>query len=119
MTLQALAAQGTSIKDVQTALNVLGYASPPLAVDGVIGPLTTAAVKAFQAHVGITVDGVVGPVTLQALHVAMANAEQTCAAQHAVGAAFDDDLTDGESPWGECEQWGGEFGGQWGTEQCW
>jgi hypothetical protein len=44
-----------------------GYAGFPnnaaIAQDGEFGPLTLAAVEAFQSRVGITVDGIVGPVT--------------------------------------------------------
>ncbi len=55
--------------DVQRTLNALG-ADPPLAVDGVEGSKTTAAVKAFQAKTNLTVDGVVGPQTAAALRLA-------------------------------------------------
>jgi peptidoglycan hydrolase-like protein with peptidoglycan-binding domain len=50
---------------LQDALNrVMGSR---LAVDGVIGPRTRAAIRAFQARKGLVVDGVVGPRTEAAL----------------------------------------------------
>ena len=57
------------IKKVQTALNNLGQ-SPPLTVDGHLGPMSTAAVKAFQNAKGIQVDGWPGPETDKALGIA-------------------------------------------------
>ena len=36
---------------------------PPLDVDGMFGPRTENAVKAFQKYYGLGVDGVVGPLT--------------------------------------------------------
>ena len=45
------------MKWVQTALNVLHIATPPLDVDGEYGPLTTDAVKNFQGANGMVVDG--------------------------------------------------------------
>jgi peptidoglycan hydrolase-like protein with peptidoglycan-binding domain len=62
---------GDSIKSVQTALNAGGFANPPLTVDGASGPMTSAAVKAFQASKGLTVDGVIGPQVLSALGIAI------------------------------------------------
>jgi len=41
--------------------------TPPLAEDGVFGPLTLAAVRAFQSRFGLAVDGIVGPITWAAL----------------------------------------------------
>lgn len=54
-----------TIKDIQTALARLGYTPGP--IDGIWGRQTLAAVKAFQAKRGLHVDGVVGPLTRAAL----------------------------------------------------
>lgn len=50
---------------IQTRLNQLNGAG--LAVDGDFGPLTEAAVKAWERRVGLSVDGVVGPQVLATL----------------------------------------------------
>lgn len=55
---------------IQMALNKLG-AKPALTVDGITGPKTKAAIKAFQASKGLTDDGIVGPKTLAALELAL------------------------------------------------
>lgn len=52
--------RGTWVKRVQWQLG-------GLAVDGIFGPKTEAAVKAFQKKAGIAVDGIVGPVTWKKL----------------------------------------------------
>jgi hypothetical protein len=53
------------VRWVQSTLNrVIGA---QLAVDGVYGPLTRAAVMTFQRREGLAVDGIVGPVTTAAL----------------------------------------------------
>jgi peptidoglycan hydrolase-like protein with peptidoglycan-binding domain len=57
-------------QDVQKALNTLGMASPPLATDGVIGPLSKKAILAFQQQAGITQDGLVS----SGLKIALGNA---------------------------------------------
>ncbi|MCH7575311.1 MAG: DUF3380 domain-containing protein [Candidatus Marinimicrobia bacterium] len=51
-------------KDIQRALNNAGFS---LAVDGKIGPRTTAAIREFQDRMGLRVDGIVGPNTRKAL----------------------------------------------------
>jgi putative chitinase len=53
-------------RSLQADLNTLG-ADPQLAVDGILGPATAAAVKVFQAAAGLTADGIAGPVTLAAI----------------------------------------------------
>jgi len=59
-----------SVRRIQTDLTRLGYFRGP--VTGFYGPLTTAAVKAFQQAAGLTSDGVWGPMTASALAAALA-----------------------------------------------
>jgi len=61
---------GDAVRAVQEEFqfrNLSGDPGQGLAVDGVFGPKTRAAVRAFQQALGITVDGIVGPVTWRAL----------------------------------------------------
>jgi peptidoglycan hydrolase-like protein with peptidoglycan-binding domain len=61
---------GDAVRAVQEEFqsrNLSGDPGRGLAVDGVFGPKTRAAVRAFQQALGITVDGIVGPVTWRAL----------------------------------------------------
>ncbi len=60
--------RGPAVRALQAALLA---ASQPLAVDGVFGGETEAAVRAFQARHGCAVDGVVGPETMRALDRAL------------------------------------------------
>lgn len=55
--------RGSTGATVGMAQELLNVAGAHLSMDGVFGPLTEAAVRAYQARVRITVDGVVGPVT--------------------------------------------------------
>lgn len=57
--------QGTEVKTVQQLLAVKGY--KPGYADGIYGPATAAAVKAFQAASGLSADGEVGGDTWTAL----------------------------------------------------
>lgn len=57
------------IKQVQIAMQQLRFYAG--AIDGVYGAKTTAAVKAFQASVGLTPDGVAGPKTIAAYEAAL------------------------------------------------
>jgi len=56
---------GPAVSRVQETLRVRGFYNG--AVDGLFGPATEAAVKAFQRSVQLADDGVVGPATWQAL----------------------------------------------------
>ena len=57
---------GEGVRELQRKLNSAG-ASPPLKVDGVFGPLTEGAVKAYQRGHSLGDDGVAGPATWRAL----------------------------------------------------
>lgn len=59
-----LGARGHDVAALQEAVRRKGARLP---VDGVFGPLTQAAVEAFQRRAGLVVDGIVGPRTWQAL----------------------------------------------------
>jgi peptidoglycan hydrolase-like protein with peptidoglycan-binding domain len=70
-----LGSQGDAVRGVQEEFqfrNLSGDPSKGLAVDGIFGPNTDAAVRGFQRALhadipSVTVDGIVGPVTWQAL----------------------------------------------------
>jgi peptidoglycan hydrolase-like protein with peptidoglycan-binding domain len=54
--------RGPAVEELQQKLNQYGT-TPPLVVDGIFGPLTRAAVVAFQQENGLAADGIVGPLT--------------------------------------------------------
>ncbi len=58
---------GTYVMHLQQALNANG-ANPTIVADGAFGPLTNAAVKAFQLAHAQPADGLVGPITKAALN---------------------------------------------------
>jgi peptidoglycan hydrolase-like protein with peptidoglycan-binding domain len=64
---------GHPIKTLQYLLQARGHS---VAVDGVFGPNTEAAVKAFQASRGLVADGVVGPITWAAVVVQVKRGSQ-------------------------------------------
>jgi hypothetical protein len=59
-----IGSHGADVEAVQERLDRLGYS---VAVDGVFGAETERAVMEFQRDAGIGVDGIVGPVTLAAM----------------------------------------------------
>lgn len=60
-----LGSEGSTVKDLQAMLALMGYYSG--AVDGLYGDGTMEAVSQFQTDIGLTADGVVGPATWQRL----------------------------------------------------
>lgn len=67
MTLIKRGSQGQLVRGLQTTLNALGAGGDALTVDGIFGAKTEAAVKAFQASVGLADDGIVGRLSSFAL----------------------------------------------------
>ncbi len=67
-----LGGRGSEVKAVQKRLKELGYLND--SADGVFGPKTEAAVKAFQKRNGLTADGVVGTATRAKLDSSSAKA---------------------------------------------
>ncbi len=62
-----LAAAADDVHALQVDLNRLG-ANPRVEEDGRLGPLSMAAVKAFQIAAGLEADGIAGPITLAAIN---------------------------------------------------
>ena len=59
--------QGDTGGDVRSLQRLLHGTTKPLAVDGVFGPSTVAAVRGFQSKMKLTTDGVVGSQTWTSL----------------------------------------------------
>ncbi len=59
---------------LQNSLNKLG-ADPQLETDGVAGPATRNAVRAFQLSQNIAADGIAGPITIAAIEAALAKGQ--------------------------------------------
>lgn len=68
-----LSRAGEDVKQLQEALNSLGY---DLSADGKFGKATYQAVMAFQRAAGIQIDGIVGPETLAELEKATSKTEE-------------------------------------------
>jgi peptidoglycan hydrolase-like protein with peptidoglycan-binding domain len=62
-----LVREGDQEHPVQTLQYLLGARGHGVTVDGIFGPATDAAVRAFQQHEGLAADGIVGPLTWTAL----------------------------------------------------
>ncbi|MCL2696384.1 MAG: peptidoglycan-binding protein, partial [Clostridiales bacterium] len=61
-----LGSRGSDVRLIQTFLNdirVVHPGLPQVAVDGIFGPQTQAAVISFQSRFGLVPDGIVGPLT--------------------------------------------------------
>ena len=66
-------AQQHPVKTLQYLLRARGH---NLTVDGIFGPQTDAAVRAFQQQRGLAVDGIVGPATWSALIITVRQGSQ-------------------------------------------
>jgi peptidoglycan hydrolase-like protein with peptidoglycan-binding domain len=79
--LLAVGESGPAVRELQERLNATA-AGPPVAVDGIFGAGTRAAVVAFQRANGLTPDGMVGPATRSAMGV-RGSQRQPTGADHA------------------------------------
>lgn len=64
--------EGTDVKELQKALQDLGYSLGKWGIDGDFGDCTEMAVRQFQTQLGLKVDGKVGANTVAALNAAVA-----------------------------------------------
>jgi putative chitinase len=76
---------GPAVQDLQQKLKDLGF--DPNGVDGEFGPETLAAVIAFQKSKGLQTDGMVGPVTMAALQSAGSGAAANVGGEVSGGSA--------------------------------
>lgn len=60
---------GATVTSIQHALKTLGFDPGP--IDGEFGPMTDAAVRAFQLTRRLVTDGEVGPQTAQGLGISL------------------------------------------------
>ena len=65
--------RGDEVRELQEKLNSLGYDAGT--ADGIFGPNTESALKAFQEASSLTADGVAGPMTLLRIDAAVKSAE--------------------------------------------
>ena len=71
-----LVRQGDQQHPVKTLQHLLRARGHTVAVDGIFGPNTAAAVRAFQQQKGLAVDGIVGPNTWSALIITVKQGSQ-------------------------------------------
>jgi hypothetical protein len=64
---------------IQQALNYLKVPTPPLTEDGLMGPLTRAAIQLFQGRNALAVDGIAGPSTRATLQTILLHAAEHAA----------------------------------------
>jgi peptidoglycan hydrolase-like protein with peptidoglycan-binding domain len=71
-----LVRQGAQHHPVETLQYLLRARGHNVTVDGIFGPATDSAVRAFQQQKGLAVDGIVGPVTWSALIITVRQGSQ-------------------------------------------
>ena len=93
-----LVRRGDNIFPVRPLQQLLRARNHPVAVDGIFGPLTEAAVKAFQQSKGLTADGIVGPNTWPKLIVQVKEGSTGDAVRGVQEVMKFHDLSGGEAP---------------------
>jgi peptidoglycan hydrolase-like protein with peptidoglycan-binding domain len=83
---------------VRPVQQLLRARSHPVAVDGIFGPLTESAVKAFQQSKGLAADGIVGPNTWPKLVVQVKQGNTGDAVRGVQEVMKFHDQSDGEGP---------------------
>ena len=71
-----LVREGDQEHPVQTLQYLLRARGHNVTVDGIFGPVTAAAVRAFQQQEGLAIDGIVGPATWSALIITVRRGSQ-------------------------------------------
>ena len=90
--------RATEIFPVRTLQQLLRARNHPVAVDGIFGPNTEAAVKAFQQSNGLTADGIVGSQTWPKLVVQVKQGSTGDAVRGVQEVMKFHDQSDGEGP---------------------
>lgn len=90
--------RATEIFPVRTLQQLLRARNHPVAVDGIFGPNTEAAVKAFQQGNGLAADGIVGPQTWPKLVVQVKQGSTGDAVRGVQEVMKFHDQSDGEGP---------------------
>jgi hypothetical protein len=88
----------TAIFPVRTLQQLLRARNHPVAIDGIFGPDTEAAVKAFQQSKGLAADGIVGPLTWTKLIVQVQTGSTGDAVRGVQEVMKFHDQSDGEGP---------------------
>src|SRR5687768_18066229 len=93
-----LVRRGDAIFPVRPLQQLLRARNHPVAVDGIFGPNTEAAVKAFQQSKGLAADGIVGPQTWPKLVVQVKQGSTGDAVRGVQEVMKFHDQSDGEGP---------------------
>jgi peptidoglycan hydrolase-like protein with peptidoglycan-binding domain len=90
--------RGDNAFPVRSLQQLLRARNHPVTVDGIFGPLTEAAVKAFQQSQSLTDDGIVGPLTWPKLIVQVQQGSTGDAVRGVQEVMKFHDQSDGEGP---------------------